>query len=112
LHPMRRAGSLWESDVARLHESIRRVLEVAVPVGGALVKVGRAIQDVASGRDFLRAHGRAGEACLTCLAEGRSLPSGGRGDHPAADGSRIVRLFLAGRGTYFCPVCQPAPAEL
>lgn len=109
LHPMSRAGSLSESDVARLHDSIRRVLEVAVPVGGALVKVGRAIQDAASGRDFLRAHGRAGEACLTCLPEGRSRTSGG-GEDPD-DGPRIVRHFLAGRGTYFCPACQPAPPE-
>jgi formamidopyrimidine-DNA glycosylase len=102
LHPMHLSGDLTLSDVARLHEAIRRVLEIAVPVGGALVKVGRAIDDRDAGRDFLRAHGRAGALCPDCAAAGRLAPDG--------EPSRIVRAFLAGRGTYFCPVCQPAPA--
>jgi formamidopyrimidine-DNA glycosylase len=101
LHPMRMAGDLTLTDVARLHGAIRHLLEIAVPVGGALVKVGRAIDDRDAGRDFLRAHGRAGERCPDCAAAGRLAPDG--------EPPRIVRAFLAGRGTYFCPVCQPAP---
>ncbi|HEX2032643.1 MAG TPA: DNA-formamidopyrimidine glycosylase family protein [Chloroflexota bacterium] len=96
LYPMIRCGDLSPTEVEQLHAAIGGVLEVAVPVGGALVKVGRAVPDPHSGRDFLRAHGRAGESCLTCAAEGRG------------DGARIVRVVMAGRGTYFCPVCQPA----
>lgn len=121
LHPMLRARDLSPGEVARLYHSIRRVLEVAVPVGGALVKPGRAVADgehgpSAEGRDFLRAHGRAGQLCPTCAAEDSHIQvagqvAGGEGQAPAAPGGapRIVRLFLAGRGTYFCPVCQPAP---
>ena len=73
---------------------------MAVPVGGALVKVGRAIDGPGSERNFLRAHGRAGEPCPDCLRAGRSGPDGAP--------PRIVRQFLAARGTYYCPVCQPA----
>jgi formamidopyrimidine-DNA glycosylase len=90
LHPMTKAGDLTREEVARLHEAIGDVLALAVPVGGAIVKNGRAVDDADSGRDFLRAHGRAGERCPDCKGT-------------------VVREFLAGRGTYYCPTCQPAP---
>ncbi|HEU5317386.1 MAG TPA: DNA-formamidopyrimidine glycosylase [Chloroflexota bacterium] len=91
LHPMTRAGDVTSRQVAALHDAIRSVLELAVPVGGAYVVNGRAAtpQDQQE-RDFLRAHGRAGERCPDCTS-----PKG-----------VIVREFLAGRGTYYCPACQ------
>ena len=137
LHPMARAADLSTRDVTRLHHAIGDVLAVAVPVGGALVKVGRAVDDPDTGRDFLRAHGRAGEPCPNCspqwadegrkacpeLAEGtkdespstasvlRPEPALERSEGSFVDRPRIVRAFLAGRGTYFCPNCQPAPPD-
>jgi formamidopyrimidine-DNA glycosylase len=113
IHPVVPAGDLTPGEVARLHGAIRRVLEVAVPVGGAVVKGQSAVEDEATGalqggaphgRDFLTAHGRAGEACPTCLD----------GERVGADAlpPRIVRQLLDGRGTYFCPVCQPAPRPM
>ncbi|MGH2371165.1 MAG: Fpg/Nei family DNA glycosylase, partial [Chloroflexota bacterium] len=105
LHPLTRAGALSTEEVRRLHESIGRVLAVAVPVGGAVVKVGRAIAEPESGRDFLRAHGRAGEPCPACAD--RLARAGQDGEPPP-----IIRAVLAGRSTYFCPVCQPAPADV
>jgi len=101
LHPLVRAGDLTPEEIARLHRAIVDVLDLAVPVGGALVKVGKAIDEPGSARNFLRAHGRAGEPCPDCLQAGRRGPDG---EPPV-----IVRQFLAARGTYFCPVCQPAP---
>lgn len=92
LHPMMRAGDLADAQVGTLHQAIVDILALAVPVGGAIVKSGRAVQDADSGRDFLRAHGRAGERCPDCGQ------------------TEIIRAFLAGRGTYFCPDCQPAPS--
>jgi formamidopyrimidine-DNA glycosylase len=90
LHPMVLAGDLTLSEAARLHQAIGDVLAVAVPVAGALVKNGRAVDETETGRDFLRAHGRAGEPCPECA-------------------QTIVRQTLVGRGTYYCPSCQPAP---
>ena len=91
LHPMTRAGDVTPKQVAALHTAIRDVLELAVPVGGAYVVNGRAATpEDQQERDFLRAHGRAGERCPDCTS-------------PKAV---IVREFLAGRGTYYCPVCQ------
>ena len=100
LHPMTRAGDLKADDVARLHHAIGDVLALAVPVGGALVVNGKAVNDRHSGRDFLRAHGRAGQPCLDCSPDTVSMDGNAPG---------IIRAFLAGRGTYFCPACQPAP---
>ena len=91
LHPMTRAGDVTPKQVAALHGAIREVLELAVPVGGAYVVNGRAATPSDQmERDFLRAHGRAGERCPDC-----GSPKG-----------VIVREFLAGRGTYYCPACQ------
>jgi formamidopyrimidine-DNA glycosylase len=117
LHPMRRTGSLTGADTARLHGAIRSVLARAVPVGGAVVRRPRGVAEgrsapsaetfpeaTAAGageRDFLRAHGRAGSACPDCAAAGRVTTAG--------EPPTIVRQLLAGRGTYFCPTCQPAP---
>ena len=44
-------------------------------------------------QDLLRVHLHAGEPCLRC-------------------GTTIVKTRVAGRGTYWCPRCQPAPADL
>ncbi len=96
LHPLVRAGDLTPEQVRRLHGAIREVLDVAVPVGGAVVKINRAVPE--PGRDFLRVHGRAGEPCPDCAATGNGETA-----------PRIVRAVLMGRGTYYCPVCQPAP---
>jgi formamidopyrimidine-DNA glycosylase len=121
LHPMRRTGSLTDTEAARLHSAIRSVLARAVPVGGAVVRpVVRRPRGVAEGRtapsaetsseataagvgerDFLRAHGRAGSPCPDCAAAGRVTAAG--------EPPTIVRQLLAGRGTYFCPTCQRAP---
>lgn len=105
LHPMMRAGDAGPAQVERLHDAIVNVLAVAVPVGGALIKGGHASIDPASGRDFLRAHGRAGQLCQNCAPPG----SGSDGPGQVTRAPRLVRAFLASRGTYFCPVCQPAP---
>lgn len=117
LHPMVRTGDLGEAKIRRLHRAIMDVLAIAVPVGGAIVANGRAVPDSESGRDFLRVHGRAGQPCPDCPTR---TPADGASTAMAADGPArdaatgsgngyVIRAFLAGRGTYFCPTCQPAP---
>lgn len=96
LHPMTKAGDVTPAQVAALHEAILGILKIAVPVGGAIVKNGKAVDDPGSGRDFLHAHGRAGLPCPDC-------------DPQHGPPETITRAFLAGRGTYFCLRCQPAP---
>jgi len=87
LHPRRVASSLSDAEVTRLHRAIRAVLDYAVREGAAFVPHGKAISD----RAFPYCHGRAGTPCPRC----RTI---------------IQKEWVGGRGTHFCPKCQPAPA--
>lgn len=85
IHPVRPANSLSEEEVARLHEAVGWALERGIEQGGAAIRRGKAYP-----RDgFPAVHARKDEPCTTC-------------------GTTIVKIQLGGRGTYFCPVCQPA----
>ena len=86
IHPGAPANSLPPEDVVRLHEAIGWALERGIEQGGAKIRRGKAYP-----RDgFPAIHARRDEPCMTC-------------------GTPIVKITLGGRGTYFCPVCQPAP---
>jgi len=87
LHPRRVASSLDAGEVARLHRAIRWVLDYALREGVAAVLQGKASPD----RAFPYAHGRAGTPCARC-------------------GTIIQKEWVGGRGTHFCPRCQPLPA--
>lgn len=84
IHPARPAASLNRAEVARLHEAIGWALERGIEQGGAAIRRGRALP-----RDgFPAIHARKDEPCMTC-------------------GTPVVKIHLGGRGTYFCPICQP-----
>jgi formamidopyrimidine-DNA glycosylase len=86
IHPASAANSLSAEEVVRLHEAIGWALERGIEQGGAAIRRGKAFP-----RDgFPAVHARRDEPCTTC-------------------GTAIVKVKLGGRGTYFCPVCQPDP---
>jgi len=92
VHPALPADSLAPDDIARLHDAIQTVLRVAVEHEGTTLRDFRTPDGDAGGHQFaLRVYGRDGEPCMTC-------------------GSAIVKVRLGGRGTHYCPVCQPAPS--
>jgi len=91
IHPLRKAGSLRNDEIVRLHEAIRWALRKGIRLGGA------------SRNDYVDARGnkgrmqrefqvysRAGEPCPRC-------------------GRAIVRTVVGGRGTFHCPRCQRTP---
>ena len=85
IHPARPANSLQSGELTLLHEAISWALERGIEQGGADIRHGKAYP-----RDgFPAVHAREGEPCATC-------------------GGSIVKTKLSGRGTYFCPVCQPS----
>jgi formamidopyrimidine-DNA glycosylase len=87
VHPARPANSLSGAEVDLLHEAIGWALERGIQQGGAAIRHGKAYpQD-----GFPAVHARKGESCMFC-------------------GGEIVKVTLGGRGTYFCPTCQLAPA--
>lgn len=86
IHPGRPANSLSLGEIAALHEAIRWALERGIEQGGADIRRGKAYP-----RDgFPAIHARKGEPCMRC-------------------GTTIVKIPLGGRGTYYCPYCQPDP---
>ena len=84
IHPLRPAKGLTSSEIARLHPAIAWSLEQGITQGGAKIIHSRAYPI----DGFPAVHAREGEPCGTC-------------------GTKIVKTRVGGRGTYFCPVCQP-----
>lgn len=89
IHPGRLAGSLTDKEKELLFKAINDILNAAIDYGGSSVddyvrlsgKQGEYAQ-------FHKAYGRDGQPCLTCKTV-------------------IKRISQGGRGTYFCPKCQP-----
>jgi formamidopyrimidine-DNA glycosylase len=92
VHPRRPAASLGAVDVRRLHRAVRFVLRRGIELQGSSLRDYVAPDGSTGGmQDEFVVYGRAGLPCLRC-------------------GTAIERLVVAGRGTWICPRCQPAPS--
>ena len=91
IHPERPAGVLRRPQLAALRDAVVESLEAGIDARGATIDDFRQ-PDGARGsfQDRFLVHRRAGEACPSC-------------------GSEIIKLRVAGRGTYVCERCQPRP---
>ncbi|HEY3946458.1 MAG TPA: bifunctional DNA-formamidopyrimidine glycosylase/DNA-(apurinic or apyrimidinic site) lyase [Solirubrobacteraceae bacterium] len=91
IHPLRPAGRLRRADLERLRDGIEAALRAGIDAKGASIDDFRHV-DGARGafqNQFL-IHRRAGEPCPRC-------------------GANVVKLVVAGRGTYVCERCQTRP---
>jgi len=89
IHPERQADSLTRQELAALFEAIVKTLREAVAAGGSSVKSYVNGQgEIGLFQHQLRIYGRKGEPCYTC-------------------GQPVEKSVVAGRGTHFCPKCQP-----
>jgi formamidopyrimidine-DNA glycosylase len=88
IRPRRAASRLTRAELERLRQSLRRVLQQAIRLGGSSVSD---YVDANGARGFFQlehcVYLRTGEPCRRC-------------------GTPIRRILLAGRGTHFCPRCQ------
>jgi formamidopyrimidine-DNA glycosylase len=91
IHPARLGVSLRTAQAATLHRVLREILEKAIVMRGSSIS------------DFLDAEGQPGEYQRHHRAYGRE----GQGCFRC--GAAIRRAMVAGRSSYFCPKCQPAP---
>jgi formamidopyrimidine-DNA glycosylase len=91
VHPLREARSLSEGEVQALHRSIRRTLEHGIARQGSTLR-DYALPDGGSGemQHEFKVYGRTGEPCDRC-------------------GTPIEKIRVGGRGTWYCPTCQPSP---
>jgi len=91
LSPFRAASSLTKEEAGALLSAARDVLEEAIDKGGSTIRSYHPIE----GKDgnmqgSLMAYGRAGQKCPRC-------------------GATLKKVKLSGRGTTYCPHCQPNP---
>ena len=86
--PTRPAGNLTKKEIKELYQGLRKILSAAIIRKGSSVNqyidiYGKKGEYV----PFLKVYNRQGKLCLRC-------------------GTKIKKITLAGRGTYFCPGCQ------
>jgi formamidopyrimidine-DNA glycosylase len=91
IHPARLGEQLTTKQAKTLHRVLRDILEKAIVLRGSSIS------------DFLDAEGEPGEYQRHHRAYGRE------GRRCYRCGKLIRRAIVAGRSSYFCPRCQPAP---
>ena len=89
IHPLRQACTLNRDEIARLHKAVNEVIEEGIHDGGTTFR------DYVNGegqeglhQQKLRVYHREGEPCSVC-------------------GVPVEKTRVGGRGTRFCPKCQP-----
>jgi formamidopyrimidine-DNA glycosylase len=91
IHPLTPARDLTRPEIRRLTRSIRDALRAGIARQGTTLRDYRTPNGArGSMQDELRIYGREGEPCPRC-------------------GTAITKTRAGGRGTWFCPHCQPGP---
>lgn len=91
IHPLRAAGKLTAAQHVRLRETVIEALSAGIDAQGATIDDFRHVDGVrGSFQDQFLVHRREGEPCGVC-------------------GTTIVKMVVAGRGTYVCETCQARP---
>jgi len=89
IHPETPASSLKPKQIKILAESITATLQEAVDLGGSTIRSYVNSQgQIGTFQDIIKVYGRKGLECHNC-------------------GQPIEKIKVGGRGTSFCPVCQP-----
>ena len=88
--PLRPANDLDSEEVGRVHRAIRAALRAGIERQGSTLS-DYAAPDGSPGRmqDEFRVYGQEGEPCPRC-------------------GTQIAKTRVGGRGTWYCPRCQPS----
>lgn len=91
IHPALLGSKLSKQRAAALHRALREVLQKAIVLRGSSISDFRDAEgQPGEYQRHHRAYGREGKPCYRC-------------------GAKIRRAIVAGRSSYFCPRCQPAP---
>ena len=91
IHPKRIAASLSSQEAKKLRKSLQGILHEAIALrGSSIIDFLDAEGEPGEYQRRHRAYGREGEKCYRCKTP-------------------IRRAIVAGRSSYFCPQCQPAP---
>lgn len=92
IHPYRKANTLTKVETKRLLESMKKVVNLGIELGGATAADRKFVNTQGFGgkyQDFFLTYERRGLACKREDCSGV-----------------IEKISIGGRGSYFCPVCQ------
>ena len=93
IHPLTPANELDPKRVQALHRGIRKALELGIARQGSTLRDYRTPNGESGGMQHeFKVYGRGGEPCERC-------------------GTPIDKIRVAGRGTWYCPRCQPYAAS-
>jgi len=88
ISPKRRAETLSDEELSKLYKAVLEVMEKSFKYGGASeLSFVNVLGHEGSYQEHALAYGKKGEKCSVC-------------------GGKIEKIFLAGRGTFFCPKHQ------
>ncbi|MCR1286519.1 DNA-formamidopyrimidine glycosylase [Shouchella clausii] len=91
IHPERTASSLSKEEYQNLHKEIKRTLKEAIEAGGSSIKSYVNGQgEIGMFQQQLHVYGRKQQPCHHC-------------------DTVIEKIVVGGRGTHYCPNCQPRP---
>jgi formamidopyrimidine-DNA glycosylase len=91
VNPLRPANGLTAEETATVHRAIRAALRVGIDRQGSTLRdYATPDGEVGSMQDEFRVYGRDGKPCQRCR-------------------TTITKARVGGRGTWFCPRCQPLP---
>jgi formamidopyrimidine-DNA glycosylase len=89
IHPEQSADSIGDKQLKKLHRSIVNTLSESIEAGGSSIKSYVNGQgEMGMFQQQLQVYGRENKPCVNC-------------------GSLIKKMVVGGRGTHFCPRCQP-----
>jgi len=89
IHPQTTAKILIDEEIELLHKAVEKVIRLGIKYGGASENTYRHLSGKAGEyQNHFLVYQREGEKCRRC-------------------GEEIKRIRLGGRGTFFCPKCQP-----
>lgn len=93
IYPATKANSLSKKQFAQLINNANDIMNESVKNGGSSIDSYTSVNGVKGNfQKFLKAHGHENEACINC-------------------GSKILKVFINQRGTYYCPKCQKEKNE-
>lgn len=89
IYPERLANTLTEAEVAILRTNIIKTIELATQLGGSTIRTYKnTLGESGRYQNYIQVYGKEGNPCPNC-------------------GTTIEKMKVHGRGTHFCPVCQP-----
>ncbi len=86
--PFRKASSLKNAEISRLHAAVKHVLDLGIEYGGTTFNSYVNAEGTAGKmRDYLKVYGREGQPCRGCTGT-------------------VVRTKIGQRSAHYCPSCQ------